>query len=76
VTLRNSNQTIDDGEVRRKFQQFGDVKSVRSAGERHELVSVLRDGTRELIRSVTSQRYVEFYDTRVSNLFIIVVTWI
>jgi hypothetical protein len=39
VTLRNSNQTIDDGEVRRKFQQFGDVKSVRPAGERHELVS-------------------------------------
>jgi hypothetical protein len=41
VTLRNSNQSIDDGEVRRKFQQFGDVKSVRPAGERHELVSVL-----------------------------------
>jgi hypothetical protein len=36
VTLRNSNQVIDDGEVRRKFQQFGDVKSVRPAGERHE----------------------------------------
>jgi hypothetical protein len=58
VTLRNSNQTIDDGEVRRKFQQFGDVKSVRPAGERHELVSVLRDGTKNLFdplpASVTS----------------------
>ncbi|KAI0639891.1 hypothetical protein C8Q77DRAFT_1083485 [Trametes polyzona] len=31
VTLRNSstNQPIDEGEVHRKFQQFGDVKSVR-----------------------------------------------
>jgi len=37
VTLRNSNQIIDDGEVRRKFQQFGDVKSIRTAAERHEL---------------------------------------
>ncbi|TBU34420.1 hypothetical protein BD311DRAFT_746126 [Dichomitus squalens] len=36
VTLRNSptNQPIDDNEVRRKFQQFGDVKSVRPYGER------------------------------------------
>jgi hypothetical protein len=39
VTLRGSNQVIDDGEVRRKFQQFGDVKSVRPAGERHEWVT-------------------------------------
>jgi hypothetical protein len=47
VTLRNSNQAIDDGEVRRKFQQFGDVKSVRPAGERHELVlSVVKLGKR------------------------------
>jgi len=36
VTLRNSNQAIDDGEVRRKFQQFGDVKSVRPVGDRHD----------------------------------------
>ncbi|KAI8981178.1 hypothetical protein BD414DRAFT_523522 [Trametes punicea] len=36
VTLRNSvtNQPIDDEEVRRKFQQFGDVKSVRPVGDR------------------------------------------
>ncbi|KAI9057032.1 hypothetical protein FKP32DRAFT_1598516 [Trametes sanguinea] len=36
VTLRNSpsNQPIDDEEVRRKFQQFGDVKSVRPIGDR------------------------------------------
>ncbi|KAI0830801.1 hypothetical protein BC628DRAFT_1486999 [Trametes gibbosa] len=36
VTLRNSptNQPIDDGEVRRKFQQFGDVKSVRPVADR------------------------------------------
>ncbi|PBK76591.1 RNA-binding domain-containing protein [Armillaria solidipes] len=36
VTLRSSpsGQPIDDNEVRRKFQQFGDVKSVRPVGER------------------------------------------
>ncbi|KAI0756521.1 hypothetical protein C8Q80DRAFT_1129098 [Daedaleopsis nitida] len=36
VTLRNSatNQMIDDNEVRHKFQQFGDVKSVRPVGDR------------------------------------------
>lgn len=43
MTLRNSNQAIDDGEVRRKFQQFGDVKSVRPVGDRHEsVVSLLQ----------------------------------
>ena len=41
VTLRNSNQIIDDGEVRRKFQQFGDVKSIRAAAERHELAILI-----------------------------------
>ncbi|KAF8915091.1 hypothetical protein CPB85DRAFT_1218204 [Mucidula mucida] len=36
VTLRSSpsGQAIDDNEVRRKFQQFGDVKSVRPVGNR------------------------------------------
>ncbi|KAF8504288.1 hypothetical protein BU17DRAFT_58208 [Hysterangium stoloniferum] len=36
VTLRNSasGQPIDDTEVRRKFQQFGDVKSVKHVGDR------------------------------------------
>ncbi|KAF9486353.1 hypothetical protein BDN70DRAFT_902508 [Pholiota conissans] len=36
VTLRNSpsGQAIDDNEVRRKFQQFGDVKSVKPVGDR------------------------------------------
>ncbi|KAF8910020.1 hypothetical protein CPB84DRAFT_1764381 [Gymnopilus junonius] len=36
VTLRNSpsGQPIDDNEVRRKFQQFGDVKSVTPVGDR------------------------------------------
>ncbi|KIL71617.1 hypothetical protein M378DRAFT_182993 [Amanita muscaria Koide BX008] len=36
VTLRNSSsgQPIDDNEVRRKFQQFGDVKSVSPVGDR------------------------------------------
>ncbi|CAA7264776.1 unnamed protein product [Cyclocybe aegerita] len=36
VSLRNSvsGQSIDDNEVRRKFQQFGDVKSVRPVGDR------------------------------------------
>ncbi|KAH9949355.1 hypothetical protein B0H21DRAFT_875633 [Amylocystis lapponica] len=35
-SLRNSatGQAIDDGEVRRKFQQFGDVKAVRPSGDR------------------------------------------
>jgi hypothetical protein len=38
VTLKNSmtGQPIDDGEVRRKFQQFGDVKEVREVPERPE----------------------------------------
>ena len=31
-----SGQPIDDNEVRRKFQQLGDVKEVRPAGEREE----------------------------------------
>ncbi|TFK41933.1 hypothetical protein BDQ12DRAFT_696506 [Crucibulum laeve] len=36
VTLRNSpsGQPIDDNEVKRKFQQFGDVKSVKPVGDR------------------------------------------
>ncbi|KAF9270823.1 hypothetical protein L218DRAFT_952893 [Marasmius fiardii PR-910] len=35
VTLRNSpSGMIDDNEVRRKFQQFGDVKSVQPVGDR------------------------------------------
>ncbi|KAF8203924.1 hypothetical protein BJ912DRAFT_219059 [Pholiota molesta] len=52
VTLRNSvsGQAIDDNEVRRKFQQFGDVKSVKTVGDRID------------------SRYVEFYDTRASNV--------
>ncbi|KAI0050627.1 hypothetical protein FA95DRAFT_1486941 [Auriscalpium vulgare] len=38
VSLRNSvsGQPIDDNEVRRKFQQFGDVKSVRPIGDRND----------------------------------------
>jgi hypothetical protein len=38
VTLRNSmsGQPIDDNEVRRKFQQFGDVKAVTPSGDRDE----------------------------------------
>ncbi|TFK77507.1 RNA-binding domain-containing protein [Pluteus cervinus] len=36
VTLKNSSQAIDDGEVRRKFQQFGDVKSVMPVGDRND----------------------------------------
>lgn len=40
ITLRNSptNQPIDENEVRRKFQQFGEVKSVRPCGDRPEYV--------------------------------------
>ncbi|KAG6846084.1 hypothetical protein H0H87_006448 [Tephrocybe sp. NHM501043] len=38
VTLRNSpsNAPLDDNEVRRKFQQFGDVKSVQPVGDRSD----------------------------------------
>ncbi|KIP11735.1 hypothetical protein PHLGIDRAFT_438814 [Phlebiopsis gigantea 11061_1 CR5-6] len=38
VTLRSSmsGQPIDDNEVRRKFQQLGDVKEVRPVGERED----------------------------------------
>ncbi len=36
VALRNSNQAIDENEVRRKFQQFGDVKTVRVVPGRME----------------------------------------
>jgi hypothetical protein len=48
VTLRNSpsSQSIDDNEVRRKFQQFGDVKSVHPVGDRPELsISQLLSGS-------------------------------
>jgi transcription initiation factor TFIID subunit 15 len=38
VTLKDSGQAIDDNEVRRKFQQFGDVKSVSPVGDRVEYV--------------------------------------
>jgi preprotein translocase subunit SecF len=41
VTLKDSIQTIDDNEVRRKFQQFGDVKSVMPVGDRAEYVGSL-----------------------------------
>ncbi|KAG9310609.1 hypothetical protein JVU11DRAFT_9175 [Chiua virens] len=34
VTLKDSHQHIDDDEVCRKFQQFGDVKSVMLVGDR------------------------------------------
>jgi hypothetical protein len=37
VTLRGS-QTgqIDDNELRRKFQQYGDIKTIRPIGDRFE----------------------------------------
>lgn len=40
MTLRASpsGQPIDDTEVRRKFQAFGDIKSVRPANDRVEYV--------------------------------------
>lgn len=34
ITLKDSRQPIDHNEVRRKFQQFGDVKSVSSVDDR------------------------------------------
>ncbi|KAG6878164.1 hypothetical protein C0993_011237 [Termitomyces sp. T159_Od127] len=38
VTLRNSpsGAPLDDGEVRRKFQQFGDVKTIKPVGDRSD----------------------------------------
>ncbi|KAH7886218.1 hypothetical protein F5I97DRAFT_1233147 [Phlebopus sp. FC_14] len=36
VTLKDSRQPIEDNEVRRKFQQFGDVKSVTPVGDRSD----------------------------------------
>jgi hypothetical protein len=36
VTLRNSNSPMDENEVRRKFQQFGDVKQIRFVPGRPE----------------------------------------
>lgn len=59
VTLRNSpsGQPIDEGEVRRKFQQFGDVKSVRPAGDRQDQCYVeffdIRVSTKDVIGTVT-----------------------
>ena len=40
VTLKDSvtGQGLDEGELRRRFQQFGDVKSIRPSGERIEYV--------------------------------------
>lgn len=56
---------INDEEVRRKFQQFGDVKAVKLAGDRNEYASRSALWYNALIRP-PSQRYVEFFDTRVS----------
>lgn len=44
MTLRASpsGQPIDDNEVRRKFQAFGDIKSVRLVNDRVECVIVYR----------------------------------
>ena len=36
MTLKDSRQPIDHNEVRRKFQQFGDVKSVTPMDDRAE----------------------------------------
>ena len=73
VTLRNSQsgQAIDDIEVRRKFQQFGDVKAVKPVGDRIELRSFC-PGCQDIFSDMfISSRYVEFYDTRVrGNLFL------
>jgi transcription initiation factor TFIID subunit 15 len=44
VTLKDSVQAIDDNEVRRKFQQFGDVKSVTPVGDRAECVVSISTG--------------------------------
>ena len=64
MTLKDSRQLIDDNEVRRKFQQFGDVKSVMPVGDRTEYVTL--PITYFLVTHVySSQRYVEYYDMRV-----------
>ncbi|KAF8333168.1 uncharacterized protein EI90DRAFT_637413 [Cantharellus anzutake] len=68
VTLRNSNQVIDENEVRRKFQQFGDVKAVRIVPGRSEYVwtSPFLKSSNSSFPS-TSQRLVELYDTRATE---------
>ena len=56
---------IDDNEVRRKFQQFGDVKSVMPVGDRTEYVILVTSLTSLVAHVHFSQRYVEYYDMRV-----------
>lgn len=70
MTLRNSvsGQPIDDTEVRRKFQQFGDVKTVKHLGDRPEYVDYLFFCFHDIcLKKLVSQRYVEMYDIRVSS---------
>jgi hypothetical protein len=52
-------------EIKRKFQQFGEVKSVRAADSRIKSVNAFSGLDQSLINLFCSQRYVEMYDTRV-----------
>lgn len=64
-----SGQPIDDNEVRRKFQQFGDIKTIRPVDNHHQeyvLLHLTRTSIVSSRNTLRSQRYVEFYDIRVS----------
>lgn len=57
VTLRNSNQAIDENEVRRKFQQFGDVKTVRTVPGRMDQRSIELYDTRATEQAFDAMRH-------------------
>lgn len=63
-----SRQAIDDNELRRKMQQFGDVKNIKpvySGGvPRPESVRSTRTADDVLTSGYPSQRLVEMYDSR------------
>lgn len=70
MTLQNTlnRQPMSDALLRRKFQQFGDVKSVGSREDSQmKLVLCCPYLTIELSDSyLDSQKYVEMYDSRAS----------
>ncbi|KAF7970868.1 hypothetical protein HWV62_22684 [Athelia sp. TMB] len=65
IILRNSlsGQPIDDNELRRRFQQFGDVKSIVPMDNRPEYV-FCHFFRYSVLMFAGSQRYLEYYDIR------------
>ena len=68
IILRNSlsGQPIDDNELRRRFQQFGDVKSIAPMDNRPEYV-LCNFFRYSMLMFAGSQRYLEYYDIRVGT---------